>query len=103
MPAPHYESYRMKTNIMKIGAALLAVGMCVCSTEVRAQATATVTTSRGAFTEFVPSSETVVVRSEANPTPLRYVVTKQTTIVDDTGAPIAIERIAPGSPLAVEY
>jgi hypothetical protein len=93
----------MKTNLMKIGAALLAVGICVWSTEVRAQPTATVTTTKGAFTEFVPGSETVVVRTETNPAPLRYVVTKQTTIVDEAGAPVAIERISPGSPLSVQY
>jgi hypothetical protein len=93
----------MKTNIQKIGAALLAMGICVCCTQVWAQATATVTTTKGAFTEFVPGSETVVVRTEANPTPMRYVVTKQTTIVDETGAPVAIERIPAGSPLSVQY
>jgi hypothetical protein len=93
----------MKTKITKIGAALLAVGICVCSAEARAQTTATVTTTRGAFTEFVPGSETVVVRTEPDTTPLRYVVTKQTTVVDETGAPVAVQRITPGSPLAVEY
>jgi len=93
----------MKTNITKIGAALLAVGICLCSTEVRAQTTATVTTTRGAFTEFVPVSETVVVKTESDTAPLRYVVTKQTTVVDETGAPVTVQRITPGSPLAVEY
>jgi hypothetical protein len=93
----------MKTNIMKIGAVLLAVGTCAWCTDVRAQETATVTTTKGAFTEFVPGSETIVVRTETNPAPLRYVVTKQTTIVDESGAPIAIERISPGSPLSVQY
>jgi hypothetical protein len=95
----------MKTNITKIGAALLAVGICVCSTEVRAQTTTTttVTTTKGAFTEFVPASKTVVVRTEASTAPLRYVVTKQTTIVDESGAPVVIERISPGSPLSIEY
>jgi hypothetical protein len=93
----------MKTDIMKIGAALLAIGTCAWCTDVRAQETATVTTTKGAFTEFVPGSETVVVRTETNPAPLRYVVTKQTTIVDESGAPIAIERISPGSPLSVQY
>jgi len=92
----------MKTNIYKIGAALVAVGMSVCCMEARAQTT-TVTTTRGAFTQFVPDSETVVVSSDANPTPARYVVTKQTTIVDESGTPVLINQIAPGSPLAVEY
>jgi hypothetical protein len=31
------------------------------------------------------------------------VVNKQTTIVDESGAPIAIERISPGSPLSIQY
>jgi hypothetical protein len=96
---PHY----MKINITKIGVALLAVGICIWSTEVRAQATTTVTTTKGAFTEYVPGSETMVVRTEKSSAPLRYVVSKQTTIVDESGAPVAIERISPGSPLSIQY
>jgi hypothetical protein len=30
-------------------------------------------------------------------------VTKQTTIVDETGAPVAIDRISPGSQLSIQY
>jgi hypothetical protein len=94
----------MKTNIMKFGAALFAVGICITTTGLRAQTTTTsVTTTRGAFTEFVSGSRTVVVKTEANPAPLRYVVTKQTTIVDEAGTPVTIERITPGSPLAIDY
>ena len=83
---------------MKIGPVLLAVGICAWCTDVRAQETTTtttattVTTTKGAFTEFVPASETIVVRTETNPAPLRYVVTKQTTIVDEAGVPIAVEK-----------
>ncbi len=69
---PHY----MKIDITKIGVALLAVG--ICTTELRAQATTTVTTTKGAFTEYVPGSETMVVRTETSSAPLRYVVSKQT-------------------------
>jgi hypothetical protein len=94
---PHY----MKINITKIGVALLALG--ICTTEMRAQATTTVTTTKGAFTEYVPGSETMVVRTETSSAPLRYVVSKQTTIVDASGAPVAIERISPGSPLSIQY
>ena len=91
----------MKIDITKIGVALLAVG--ICTTEMRAQATTTVTTKKGAFTEYVPGSETMVVRTETSSAPLRYVVSKQTTIVDVSGAPVAIERISPGSPLSIQY
>ena len=99
----------MKTNIMRIGPVLLAVGICAWCTDLRAQGTTTtttattVTTTEGAFTEFVPASETIVVRTEKNPAPLRYVVTKQTTIVDEAGVPVAIEKISPGIPLSVQY
>src|ERR1043166_6704570 len=93
----------MKTNITKIGAALLAIGLCLASTAAIAQTTTTVTTSNGAFTEYVPNSQTVVVKTETNSAPLRSTVTKQTTIVDEAGAPVAIERISPGSQLAVDY
>ena len=93
----------MKINITKIGVALLAVGICLWSTEVRGQTTTTVTTTKGAFTEYVPGSETMVVRTETSSAPLRYVVSKQTTIVDESGAPVAIERISPGSPLSIQY
>ena len=91
----------MKIDITKIGVALLAVG--ICTTELRAQATTTVTTTKGAFTEYVPGSETMVVRTETSSAPLGYVVSKQTTIVDESGAPVAIERISPGSPLSIQY
>ncbi len=86
----------------KIGAALVALGISAFCTEARAQTT-TVTTTRGAFTQFVPSSETLVVRSDTNPNPLQYVVTRQTTVVDESGAPVAIDQIAPGAPLSVQY
>jgi alpha-D-ribose 1-methylphosphonate 5-phosphate C-P lyase len=99
----------MKTNIMRIGPVLLAVGICAWCTDVCAQQTtttttaATITTTDGAFTEFVPSSETIVLRTEKNPAPLRYVVTKQTIVVDEAGVPVAIEKISPGNPLSVQY
>jgi len=92
----------MNTKMTTLGAALLAIG-CLWSSHAFAQTTTTVTTSNGAFTEYVPGSQTMVVRSEAGTSPLRYSVTKQTTIVDETGAPVAIDRISPGSQLSIQY
>ena len=97
-----HEFIIMNTKMTKLGAALLAVG-CFWSSQAFAQATTTVTTTNGAFTEYVPGSETMVVRSEAGTSPLRYSVTKQTTIVDETGAPVAIDRLSPGSQLSIQY
>lgn len=92
----------MNTKMTTLGAALLAIG-CFWSSQAFAQTTTTVTTANGAFTEYVPGSETMVVKSEASTSPLRYSVTKQTTIVDETGAPVAIDRISPGSQLSIQY
>lgn len=93
----------MNTKMRTLGAALLAVG-CFWSSQAFTQTTTTVTTTNGAFTEYVPGSETMVVRSETGTSsPLRYSVTKQTTIVDETGAPVAIDRISPGSQLSIQY
>ena len=98
-----HEFIIMNTKMSKLGAALLAVG-CFWSSQVFAQTATTVTTTNGAFTEYVPGSETMVVRSETGATsPLRYSVTKETTIVDETGAPVAVERISPGSQLSIQY
>jgi len=98
----------MTSNLTTIAAAaVLAVGISGWSLEARAQATTTttqsVTTSSGAFTEFVPTSKTVVIRTETNPAPLRYVVSKETTIVDEAGVPVAVEKISPGSQMSVQY
>jgi hypothetical protein len=93
----------MNTKMRTLGAALLAVG-CFWSSQAFTQTSTTVTTTNGAFTEYVPGSETMVVRSETGATsPLRYSVTKETTIVDETGAPVAIDRISPGSQLSIQY
>ena len=61
------------------------------------------TTTKGAFNEYVPGSETVVVRSDTGTTPLCYTVTKQTAIVDESGAPVSVEHISAGSPLSIQY
>jgi hypothetical protein len=92
----------MNTKMTTLCVALLAVG-CFWSVQAFAQTSTTVTTTNGAFTEYVRGSETMVVRSESGSSPLRYSVTKQTTIVDEAGAPVAIDRISPGSPLSIQY
>jgi hypothetical protein len=92
----------MNTKMTTLCVALLAIG-CFWSSQAFAQTSTTVTTTNGAFTEYVPGSETMVVRSEGGTSPLRYSVTKQTTIIDETGAPVAIERISPGTQLSIQY
>jgi len=87
-----------------MGAIFFAIGICLWSMQAFAQQTTTsVTTSNGAFSEYVPGSETMVVKTKSEAAPLRYSVTKQTTIVDESGAPIAVDHISAGSPLSIQY
>jgi len=64
--------------------------------------TTTSTISGGTITEFSPS-ESVVIQSETTTTPVRYWVTRDTTWVDETGAPVTVERIQRGLPITVRY
>ena len=61
----------------------------------------TITNSAGTISEFSP--ETIVIRSESSPEPLRYSYTKTTTYVDETGAPVTIETVKSGLPVTVYY
>ena len=61
-------------------------------------AATTVVTNRGTITEFSPASDTVVLGGGE-----RYTVTRRTTYVDETGAPVSAEQITRGVPVTVDY
>ena len=82
-----------------MGAACSRQNLCLLP-EVRARGDSDCDSRR--FRAIVPGSETLVVRTDTNPTPIQYVVT-ETTVVDESGAPIAINQIALGVPLSVQY
>ena len=63
--------------------------------------TTTTTNSAGTISEFSP--DTIIIRSETSPEPLRYSYTKTTTYVDETGAPVTIETVKSGLPVTVYY
>ena len=63
--------------------------------------TTTTTNSAGTITEFSP--DTIVIRSETSPQPLRYSYSKTTTYVDETGAPVTMETVKSGLPVTVHY
>ena len=65
------------------------------------QTTTTATQSVGTISEFGP--ETIVIRSETSPEPIRYSYSKTTTYVDETGAPVSIETVKSGLPVTVHY
>ncbi len=92
------------TNYTIAGAAFLGLSLAcatfaVADNEVK-ETTTTVTTA-GTFTEFEP--DTIVLKSEASPDPVRYSYTKTTTYVDEAGQPVAIETVKSGAPLTVYY
>lgn len=91
-------------NRTLIGAALLGL-MLITSTVTFAQTpvleTTTTTTSAGTISEFGP--ETIIVRSETSPEPIRYSYSKTTTYVDETGAPVSMETVKSGLPVTVYY
>lgn len=67
-----------------------------------AQTTVTTTTSEGTLSEF--GSDSLVIRSETATEPLRYSVSKSTTYVDETGAPISVDTIrSERLPVTVHY
>lgn len=89
------------TNILAIisAAAMFATpGFAVAQTVVKETTT---TTSLGTISEFSP--ETIVIRSETAPEPVRYHYTKTTTYVDEAGQPVSIETVKSGLPVTVYY
>jgi hypothetical protein len=95
------------TTLSLVAGGLLALTTAPWTPECHAQVTVTQTTTTepviGTFSEFAPGSETLVIKSETAPAPIRYSVTKQTTYVDEGGAPVVVEKIAPGTPISVRY
>lgn len=63
--------------------------------------TTTTTHSAGTISEFSP--DTIIIRSETSPEPMRYSYSKTTTYVDDTGAPVSLETVKSGLPVTVYY
>ena len=61
----------------------------------------TTTTTIGTITESSP--DTLIVRSESSPNPIRYTYSKKTVYVDESGAPVSRELIKSGVPVTVHY
>ncbi|HEV7402901.1 MAG TPA: hypothetical protein VGO11_08250 [Chthoniobacteraceae bacterium] len=61
----------------------------------------TTTTTAGTISEFSP--DTIIVRSETSPEPIRYSYTKTTTYIDDAGQPVSLETVKSGLPVTVHY
>ena len=90
---------RMLTGAALLGLMLITANVTLAQTAVRE--TTTTTTTAGTISEFGP--ETIIVRSETAPEPIRYSYTKTTTYVDETGTPVSIETVKSGLPVTVYY
>jgi hypothetical protein len=60
------------------------------------------TTYSGTVSEINPTASTIILRSEASPTPVTYKYTKETSFVDASGNVVSYETIR-NSPVRVEY
>lgn len=68
--------------------------------------TATSTSSMdatGTITAYTPSSDYITFRTETAAEPVRYYVTKETTVVDPTGAPVELSMLRPDMPVHYTY
>ena len=93
-----------QNNLMLTGAALLGLTLITANFTVAQTAvkeTITTTTTAGTISEFGP--ETIIIRSETSPDPVRYSYSKTTTYVDEAGAPVSIETVKSGLPVTVYY
>ena len=94
----------MKTKHVRI-LSIAFSGMMLLTADLATAQTATTetttTTTAGTISEFSP--DTIVVRSETSPAPLRYSYSKTTTYVDEAGAPVSMELVKSGLPVTVYY
>jgi len=92
----------MKKNLTQYFGALalgtILTTAAVAQTVVRETST---TNSAGTISEFSP--DTIIIRSETSPEPLRYSYSKTTTYVDEAGAPVTMETVKSGLPVTVYY
>ena len=93
------QNNRILTAAALLGLTLITSNFTIAQTAVKE--TTTTTTTAGTISEFGP--ETIIIRSETSPEPVRYSYSKTTTYVDEAGAPVSIETVKSGLPVTVYY
>jgi hypothetical protein len=63
--------------------------------------TTVTTTGAGTISEFGP--QTIFLKTQDSPEPVRYTYSKTTTYVDEDGNPVSMETIKSGLPVTVYY
>lgn len=79
----------------------LSAALLTASDITSAQSVTTTTTTAGTISDFSP--DTIIVKSEASPEPVRYRYSKTTTYVDEAGNPVSMETVRSGLPVTVYY
>jgi hypothetical protein len=57
----------------------------------------------GTITAFTPSSDYITFRTETSTEPVKYYVSKQTTVVDPTGQTVELSMLRPDMPVRYTY
>jgi hypothetical protein len=91
-----------KPHIVKLGG-IFALGALMAFGQIaRADVEVSTTMSSGTISEFSPDA--FVVRTETATEPTRYMITKETTFVDESGAPVDIRTVKlVGNPVQVTF
>src|SRR5438874_1944606 len=90
-------------HILSAGCAVAVSAMAAVSAFAQTTVSETTTsTSEGTIDEFVPSSNTIVLKTE-RAEPVRYVYSTKTVVVDDAGNPASMEIVKSGLPVTVYY
>lgn len=91
--------HNISTRLGLAAAAVLALSSVATAQQVTV--TETATSNYGTVSQYSPGQTLVVTRETGGP--LNYTVTKETTFVDETGAPVVAERVTSGVPITVHY
>ena len=90
---------KMKNSSFRRFALALAVGFTGLGSFAFAETV--ITQSAGTVSEFTPDS--LIIRSDVATAPTRYVISRDVSYVDETGAPVSAEIVRSGLPVTVHY
>ncbi len=88
-------------TIIALSSAASAQNQITTSTVTPGTETVSTTTTAGTIAEI--GADTLMIRSETSPQPIRYRFGRSTTYVDETGAPVSLEMVRSGLPVTVHY
>ncbi|MGZ5374653.1 MAG: hypothetical protein ACXWDK_10340, partial [Aeromicrobium sp.] len=94
--------FRSLAGALVFGLVAVFTGPIAQAQVVQKETTEKTTTYSGTVSEILPSTNTIIIRSESATTPTKYTYTKQTTFVDSDGNVVSQETVK-GNPVTVYY